>query len=31
MGARFFVIGADVIGIYQYFKDNLKEVFKELM
>ena len=30
MGARFFSIGTDVVGIYQYFKSNLKEVLKEL-
>lgn len=30
MGARFFAVGADVVGIHEYFKGNLEGVLKEL-
>ena len=30
MGARFFAFGADVVGLYEYFKSNLVNVLKEL-
>ena len=30
MGARFFTVGADVVGVYRYFKDNLEEILKQL-
>lgn len=30
-GARFFTVGADVVGIYQYFKNNIEESLKKLV
>ncbi len=30
MGARFFTVGADVVGIYQYFRNNIEEILKKL-